>query len=171
MNSMERNIGSRLFGVFIFCVLFIPIISSAQDSGITINLRRNVGTDMGDGRRIRGEWTLSGSGPEGTVKIEILFNETVVYTVQSKEFSFRFNTEEYWIGEVNITVRAYLSDSEFVSRSLIREFIDDSFDNMIWTITAGIFAILIIIAAVGYKKSKANSKKEVKIDDVKIDGA
>lgn len=129
-----------------------------------------MGTDMGDGRRIRGDWTISGSGPEGTNKVSILFNETEVYSTQSREFSFRFNTDDYWIGEVNITIRAYISDSEFVSRSVVKEFIDDSFDNMIWAGTGIIFAIIIVILVVTNKKSRSKSKTDVTIDEVKIDG-
>jgi hypothetical protein len=167
---MKRTRTSRYLAFLLFCMLFIPIIGRADDSGISMTLRRNMGTDMGDGRRIRGDWTISGSGPEGTNKVSILFNETEVYSTQSREFSFRFNTDDYWIGEVNITIRAYISDSEFVSRSVVKEFIDDSFDNMIWAGTGIIFAIIIVILVVTNKKSRSKSKTDVTIDEVKIDG-
>ena len=157
-----------IYAIFILILVFFPSFAVADESGITITMRRNMGTDLGN--KIGGDWTISGSGPEGTIKIAILFNDTEVYSVQGKEFSFRFNTDDYWVGEVIIIVRAYLSDSEFVYRTFVREFIDSSFDNMIFAFTGGIFAIVIIIYVVRYKKNKEMTKKEIKIEDVKIDG-
>ncbi len=167
MRKKQRFALVALFGLLL---ISLTAVGLSVDAGITINLRRNAGTDMGDGRRMGGDWTLSGSGPDGTVKIVILFNDNEVYTVQSREYSFRFNTYDYPTGEVNITVRAYLSDTQFVSRSIIREFISQSTENWILIGSISVVVIAVIIKYGIYRKKQKANEKGVSIDQIKIDG-
>ncbi len=168
--ALKKNQRIPVYALSFLFLMFFTSVAFADDSGITINLRRNYGTDMGDGRRMGGDWTISGSGPEGTIKISIFFNETEVYSTQSRDYSFRFNTYDYPTGEVNITVRAYFSDTQFVSRSIIREFLTKSSETWIFVGTIVFVVFAISIKYVLYRKRKQEDKKGVSIDQIKIDG-
>lgn len=156
-----------LFFIFILLAGTIGVYGLAQDQEISITMRRNYGTDLGN--KIGGDWTISGTAPENTKNIKILFNDQEVYNTTGNTFSFRFNTNDYEPGDYTIKVRAYYSENEFYERTLEYEFLDEKVDIVFLVIIIVIIAISVVVSILKYRKKKIISEKPVTLDEIRID--
>jgi hypothetical protein len=131
-------------------------------------MRRDFGTDLGGGK-IQGRFTASGSGPEGTVKMSLLFNGEVVYSEDGSSYRYSFDTSDYPIGEFTIEIRAYSTDTEFGSRTEKLTILEPSINGWLIGIVAVILVLSLGIKYGLFKKNKMQEKKGTSIDDIKIE--
>jgi hypothetical protein len=169
--KMEKNY-QRMVIAILGCSIILSLmlnIALAEPS-VSMKLKRNVGTDMGDGRRIEGDWTITGTGSAEVTRMELFFNGNKTAESANNSLSFRFNTRDYAIGETNITLIGYLANGEAVQTTEIREFLDpaatDRFLYITLTIT-GIIVVGSIVIAIIAKKKQNNQPKPTR-NDVQI---
>lgn len=172
MNEKKKIclITSILIGCLGFGMFFDFTIA---DPTLTLKLKRNVGTDMGDNLRIEGDWTITGTGSNDIVRMDLLFNDNITAQSTNNSLSFRFNTRDHPIGTTNITLIGYLSNGSSIQTTEIREFMDpeetDRFLYITLSITGIIVVLSIVIAIISKKKQKSApkpTKSDVGIGDI-----
>ena len=161
--------------IFTFILLFsfnsIILNSNAQDEEIlSLGIRKNVGTSFGD--KIEGTFTISGSGPDSILNLTLLFNGTQVAFESDNELTFRFDTKDYSLGLMNITLVGEDIEGIIYSKSISKEFISPEIGNWIIAIAIGITLISVGLKfVVSYLKNKKNDKQSVsdKKNKIQID--
>ena len=170
-NPMKKTLLiSILMGYLGICLI---LNFALAEPSVTLKLKRNNGTDMGDNLRIEGDWTITGTGSNDIVRIDLLFNANITSHSDNNLLSFRFNTREYAIGTTNITLIGYLSDGISVQTTEIREFMDpaetDRFLAITLSIAGGIVVLSIVIAIISKKKQNSQpkpTKRDVEIGEL-----
>jgi len=159
---------------FTFILLFsfnsFFINSNAQDEEVlSIGIRRNVGIAFGD--KIEGTFTISGSGPETILNLTLFFNGTQVAFESDNQLSFRFDTKDYSLGLMNITLVGEDSEGTVYNISIFKEFISPEIGNWIIAIAIGITLISLGFKLASYLKNKKNDKQSVtdKKNKIQID--
>jgi hypothetical protein len=160
--------------IFTFVLLFsfnsVFISSNAQDEDIlSLGIRRNVGTGFGD--KIEGDFTISGSGPVTILNLTLFFNGTKVAFESDNQLSFRFDTKDYSLGLMNITLVGEDSEGMVYTISIFKEFISPTIGNWIIAIAIGIVLISLSFKLASYMKNKRKEKQSVtdKKNGIKID--
>jgi len=161
--------------IFTFILLFsfnsIILNSNAQDEEVlSLGIRKNVGAAFGD--KIEGTFTISGSGPDSILNLTLFFNGTQVDFESDNQLSFRFDTNDYSLGLMNITLVGEDSEGIIYSKSISKEFISPEIGNWIIAIAIGITLISVgLKLLVSYlnnkridKQSPTDKKNKIKID-------
>jgi hypothetical protein len=171
-----RHNRNKIRGILLILILqvmfwgLLPMINANTD--ITLKFKRNVGTDMGDGR-IEGDWTITGTGGSSIVRLALQFNGTNVSTIEGHALTFRFKTEDYGIGMMNITLIGWDISGMVNQTTQLREFLDPAFtEAFLWiilSIVGGVFGLILIIAVikrVRQKKIPPPQKDDIKIEEI-----
>lgn len=154
--------------IAVISILLVPISGQNSDK-LSLSVQRNMGTAIGD--QIEGDFTIHGSGDEDIVALELYFNETKVADSSSNSLDFRFNTKDYWIGDVNITLKGFDGNGVEFQYSTLKNFLSP---------TIGILIIIGVVILIGIsvgmslyynlknrkgkKKSPEEMKKGIRID-------
>ena len=161
--------------IFTFIILFsfnsVIINTNAQEEEIlTLRVSKNVGTG-GIGNKIEGDFTITGTGPEYILNLTLIFNGTQVFFESDNELKFRFNTKDYPIGLMNITLVGKDNEGTTYTKTIFKDFISPEVGNWIMIISIGIVLISLGIKLVSYLKEKRNEKQGVteKKNQIKID--
>jgi hypothetical protein len=150
-------------------VLGVMVTRSRALGSPTMSIKKVVGSDFGT--RIEGKFRISGEGTSDVVKMELLFNNKVVYSVESNTLSFTFETKNYPEGETNITLIAYDASGNSAQTSKNYTFMSPT-DTQYITIPIIALVVVAVIFKYGrrWKKNKdqdtpksKNSKPEVEI--------
>ncbi len=163
----ELNRFSLSVGLLFLSLLASASLVAAEDT-ISYRLSRVAGTDVGFGR-IQGNFRLTANAPEDVISMEVLFNNEVVHEVENNSISWRFNTDDYETGEINITIRGWTAADNLYEVSLERHFI--SGDITIWIII-GVVIVLAVYGGMklrGNKKEKGGKKEPASSANIKID--
>ena len=163
---------SRIIFTFILLFSFNAIIisSNAQDEEIlSLGIRKNAGTAFGD--KIEGTFTISGSGPDSILNLTLFFNGTQVAFESDNELSFRFDTKDYSLGLMIISLVGEDSDGMVYNNSISKDIISPEIVNWIIAIAIGIALISLGFKLVSYIKNKNNEKQSTydKKNSIKID--
>ncbi|MHA1474429.1 MAG: hypothetical protein ACTSQ5_04510 [Promethearchaeota archaeon] len=160
--------------IFTFILLFsfnsIILNTNAQDEEIlSLGIRKNVGTAFGD--KIEGTFTISGSGPDSILNLTLFFNGTQVAFESDNQLSFRFDTKDYSLGLMNITLVGEDGEGMVYTVSISKEFISPAIGNWIIAIVGGIALISGGLKLASYIKNKRNEKQNAtdKKNNIKID--
>lgn len=160
--------------IFTFILLFpfnsVIISTNAQDEEIlSLGISKNVGTAYDD--KIEGDFTISGTGPDYILNLTLFFNGTQVAYEPSNELNFRFNTKDYALGLMNITLIGKDSEGTAYKKTIFKEFISPEIGNWIMITVGGIALISVGIILVSYLKRKQNEKQSAteKKNNIKID--
>ncbi len=160
--------------IFTFIILFslnsIMMNSNAQDEEIlSLGIKKNVGTAFGD--KIEGDFTITGSGPDSILNLTLFFNGTQVAFESDNQLTFRFDTKDYSLGLMNITLVGEDSEGMVYTISISKEFISPAIGNWIIAIVGGIALISLGLKLYSYIKNKRNEKKSSveKKNNIKID--
>ncbi len=160
--------------IFTFILLFsfnsVILNSNAQDEEVlSLGISKNVGTAFGD--KVEGDFTITGSGPDSILNLTLFFNGTQVAFESDNELKFRFNTKDYSLGLMNITLVGKDSEGMVYDKSIFKEFISPAIGNGIIAIAIGIALISGGLKLVSYiknkryeKQSAAEKKTKIKID-------
>jgi len=160
--------------IFTFILLFsfnsIILNSNAQDEEVlSLGIRKNVGTSFAD--KIEGDFTISGSGPETILNLTLLFNGTQVAFESDNQLSFRFDTKDYSMGLMNITLVGEDIEGRVYNKSIFKEFISPTIGNWIIAIAIGITLISLGFKLISYlvnkrseKQSSTDKKNNIQID-------
>ena len=151
----------------------IIMIANAQDEDIlTLTISRNFGTAYDN--KMEGDLTVTGSGPEKIVSLTLYFNGTEVCKELNNQISFRFDTKDYPLGLMNITLIGEDSEGMVYKKTIFKEFISPKVG--IWTliIVGAIFflsIVIIVLILVSRSKKKENEKESAaeKKNKIKID--
>lgn len=163
--------------IFIFILLFsfnsIILNSNAQDEEVlSLGISKNVGLDIGD--KIEGDFTITGSGLDNILNLTLLFNGTQVAFESDNQLTFRFDTKDYPLGLMNITLIGEDNEGMVYKKTIFKEFVSPKVG--IWVlIIVGVIAflssvIIVLILVFGSKKkqnekeSAAEKKNKIKID-------
>lgn len=146
--------------IFIFILLFsynaIIISTNAQDEEIlSLTISRNLGVGVDSGNKIEGDFTITGSGPENILNLTLLFNGTQESFESSNQLTFRFETKDYPLGLMNITLIGEDSEGNIYIKSIFKEFISEEIGNWILIIVG-----LIVLLSVGLKLGSYMKKKQ-----------
>ena len=157
--------------VLLFSFNSVIMNANAQDEDVlSLGIRKNVGTAFGD--KIEGDFTISGSGPEIILNLTLFFNGTQVAFESDNQLTFRFDTKDYSLGLMNITLVGEDSEGIVYSKSISKEFISPEIGNWIIAIAIGITLISVGLKfVVSYLKNKKNDKQSVsdKKNKIQID--
>jgi len=160
--------------IFTFILLFsfnsVIISSNAQDEEIlSLGIKKNFGTGIGD--KIEGDFTISGSGPDNILNLTLFFNGTQVAFESDNQLTFRFDTKDYSLGLMNITLVGEDSEGMVYNKSIFKEFISPTIGNWIIAIAIGIVLISGGLKLASYMKNKRNEKQSAtdKKNNIKID--
>ncbi|MHA1613191.1 MAG: hypothetical protein ACTSYU_14140 [Promethearchaeota archaeon] len=157
-----------LITIAVISVQLAPISGENSDK-LSLSLSKNMGTAFQD--KIEGDFTIRGSGDEDIMSLELYFNETQVANSTSNELTLRFNTNDYWIGDVNMTLKGFNENGDVFQYSIYRVFLDPTIGNYI-LIGVGI----LVVVSVGFslykytkdkkatKKTREEIKKGIRID-------
>jgi hypothetical protein len=149
------------------CTFDMEMASAAPT--VSMKMKRNNGTDMGDGR-IEGDWTITGTSSSEVTTLALQFNNENVTVAVSNELVYRFNTNDYAYGETNITLIGWDIAGNINQQTEIRVFMSPSEINQFLYIVVGsvsaLFGIIIVIALIKKKKEKTTS--EIKKGNVSI---
>lgn len=152
------------FGLLILLnsLAFSPALGQDSDK-ISLSLSRNVGTAIGN--KISGDFTIRASGDESILSLTLLFNGSVVAKSETNSLNFRFNTKDYGVGIMNITVIGIDASDNFYQKTISRQFLDSKVDLII-----GVVAGIIVIGSLTYsilKKRKASQNEKESVDEIK----
>ena len=156
--------------VLLFSFNSVIIKTNAQDEDVlSLGIRKNVGTAFGD--KIEGVFTISGSGPETILNLTLFFNGTQVAFESDNQLSFQFDTKDYSLGLMNITLVGEDSEGMVYIKSISKEFISPEIGNWIIAIAIGIVLISLGLKLASYLKNKKNEKQSVtdKKNKIQID--
>ena len=160
--------------IFTFILLFsfnsVIISSNAQNEEVlSLGISRNVGTAFGN--KIEGEFTITGTGPDSILNLTLFFNGTQVAFESDNELKFRFNTKDYPLGLMNITLIGEDSEGTAYNKSIFKESISPAIGNWIMVIVGVIALISIGLKLTAYiknkrfeKQSNVEKKTKIKID-------
>jgi hypothetical protein len=105
-NSTKRFILTGLAAVLVALLIVTPAV--AQDE-YRVTLRRNIG--FASGSQMRGDFTISLSGPEeNIVSVTFLLDGQEMTTVSAAPFRYRFNTDRYPDGVHDLSARITFTD-------------------------------------------------------------
>jgi len=156
--------------IILFSFNAIIISSNAQDEEVLLlGIRRNVGTSFGD--KIEGDFTITGSGPDTILNLSLLFNGTQVAFESDNQLSFRFDTKDYSLGLMNITLVGEDSEGMVYNKSIFKDFISPAIGNWIIIISLGIVLISLGFKLISYLKNKRSEKQSStdKKNNIQID--
>ena len=160
--------------IFTFILLFsfnvVITNTNAQDEEVlSLRISKNAGTAYGD--KVEGDFTITGSGLESILNLTLFFNGTQVAYESDNELKFRFNTKDYSLGLMNITLIGEDSDGMVYEKSIFKEFISPAFGNWIMAIVGVIALISVGLILASYIKNKRNEKQSTaeKKTKIKID--
>mgnify|MGYP001118583750 CR=1 FL=1 len=150
--------------IFTFILLFsfnsIILNSNAQDEEVlSLRIRKNAGIAFGD--KIEGTFTISGSGLDSILNLTLFFNRTQVAFEYDNQLSFRFDTNDYSLGLMNITLVGEDSAGIVYNKSIFKEFISPEIGNWIMIIAIGIALISLGLKLISYLKNEKNDKQSV----------
>ena len=159
---------------FTFIILFsfnaVIMNTNAQDEEVlSLGISKNVGTAFGD--KVEGEFTITGSGPDYILNLTLFFNGTQVAYDSSNELKYRFNTKDYPLGLMNITLIGEDGEGMTYEKTIFKEFISPAIGNWIMVIVGVIALISLGLKLTSYIKRKQNEKKSTveKKNNIKID--
>ena len=95
---------SLIFLSLLLCSIFLTA-GMSQISGeeeLDMNIRKIVGTGIGD--KIEGKFRITASGGDNITALSLLFNDTLVASSPNNSLSFTFDTSDYGVGMMNITL-------------------------------------------------------------------
>jgi len=156
--------------ILLFSFISVFINSNAQDEEVlSLGIRKNVGTSFGD--KIEGTFTISGSGPDSILNLTLHFNGTQVAFESDNQLTFRFDTKDYSLGIMYITLLGEDSEGIIYSKSISKEFISPEIGNWIIIISFGIVLISLGFKLASYLINKKNDKQSVtdKKNKIQID--
>ena len=156
--------------VLLFSFNSVIMNTNAQDEDIlSLGIRKNVGTAFGD--KIEGDFTITGSGLDTILNLTLYFNGTQVAFESDNQLTFRFDTKEYSLGLMNITLVGEDSEGIVYNKSIFKEFISPKIGNWIIAIVGGIALISLGLKLFSYMKKKRNEKKssDEKKNNIKIE--
>ena len=156
--------------VLLFSLNSVIINTNAQDEEVlSLRISKNVGTGIGD--KIEGDFTITGSGPDYILNLTLYFNGTQVAFESNNELKFRFNTKDYAIGLINITLVGKDNEGTTYEKTIFKEFISAEIGNWILIIVGSIALISIGIKLASYLKTKRKEKQGTtdKKNNIKIE--
>lgn len=156
----------------LFCSIFVTAgISqiSGEEPPLDIRINKIVGTNIGD--KIEGKFRITATGGDNITALSLLFNGTQVASSPNNSLFFKFETADYGVGTMNITLIGEDSVGLFSQITEMRVFLSPEMN--IWLIL-GILAIVIPILAYRafrwyraktlVKPSHEDKKNRIKID-------
>ena len=171
LNS-KRNGIIKLFSVmgllFLTCTSDIQEVSLVNTyNELSIRLDRLSGST--NENKIRGKFRLIVESSLDLIRIVLLFNDTSVAESESDSLGFTFNTEEYGLGEMNITAIGEDSEGNLYQTTIFRNFYETNVPRA-FGIGFIIFALVIALYQIWKKirKRKVLTYQEKK-DQIKID--
>lgn len=123
-------------------VLPAPLAVRGAPRPLPVTLVRIVGYSIG--YNIQGHFQLVVQGPPNLTRVEIHFNDTLVYNTTAPQFTWSFNTDAYPLGWTNITVLGWDSLATLYQWSQLRRFVPPEVNTPFW-----ILAILFCVVLVG----------------------
>ena len=143
--------------------------NAQNEEVLSLRISKNVGTAYGD--KIGGDFTITGSGPDYILNLTLFFNGTQVKYESNNELKYRFNTKNYTLGLMNITLIGEDSEGTVYKKSIFKEFISPALENWIWIIVGGIALISGGLILASYIKKKQNEKQSAtdKKNKIQID--
>jgi len=160
--------------IFTFILLFsfntIIMNTNAQNEEVlSLGISRNVGTAFGD--KIEGDFTITGTGLDLILNLTLFFNGTQVAFESDNELKFRFNTKDYPLGLMNITLIGEDSEGTAYNKSIFKELISPAIGNWVIVIIGVIVLIGLGLKLTSYIKNKRFEKQSIveKKTKIKID--
>jgi len=171
---MKHQKHQRSLLLFTFVLLFsfnsvIMNINAQDEEILSLGIRKNVGTGFGD--KIEGDFTISGSGQDYILNLTLFFNGTQVAFESDNQLSFRFDTKDYSLGLMNITLVGEDSEGIVYSKSIFKDFISSTLGNWILIIVGAILVVSFGLKLVSYLINKRDEKQGTteKKNKIKID--
>ncbi len=151
-----------LFGMILMSTIYLPPV--AADGGLTLKINKNMGTAYSD--KIEGTFTFTGAGPETIVNLTLTFNETEVAFEPGHELVHKFETENYPLGYMNITLWGADSEGNLYSVSEMYGFISSDIGLYIGL---GVLAIIVISGVFAIAMNRKKKGPPPTIDQIKIE--
>ena len=171
---MKHQKSQRFLIIFTFVLLFsfnsvITNTNSQEEDILSISVSKNVGTGIGD--KIEGDFTITGTGPDYILNLTLFFNGTQVSFESDNELKFRFNTKDYTIGLMNITLVGKDNEGTTYAKTIFKDFLSPEVGNWIMFIAIGIVLISLGIKLASYLIDKRKDKQGVneKKNKIKIE--
>ena len=146
--------------------------ANAQEEEIlSLTIKKNMGySSFGD--EIQGDFTITGSGPENIQNLTLFFNGTQVAFESSNQLTFRFDTEDYPLGLMNITLKGEESEGAVYTKSIFREFVSPTMvgtwigiiSGLLVLLSLGVYLVIYLIRKQREKRSPAEKLNRIKID-------
>lgn len=126
-NTLKKKTYSNYFTfILLFPLNSVIISSNAQDEEVlSLIISRNYGAILGD--KIEGNFTISGSGPDYISNLTLFFNEIQVAFEHGNQLTFQFDTNNYPLGLMNITLIGEDCKGNIYKKVIFREFISPIF--------------------------------------------
>ncbi|QEE15248.1 hypothetical protein DSAG12_01073 [Promethearchaeum syntrophicum] len=162
---MKSNKHKYSLIIFTFILLFslnsVIMNANGQDEEVLfLRVSKIVGTTSLDGDKIEGDFKITGSGPDYIVNLTLFFNGTQEDFESGNELEFRFKTEEYPFGLMNITLVGKDNIGTTYTKTIFKDFVSPTY--AIWIIIiAGSIAIISISLKklIPYLKDKRKEKQ------------
>jgi len=109
------------------------------ESSLSLTFDREFGIGLGDS--IQGRFTIHGSGGTEIVRLQILFNGNIEANASGNTLHFSFSTDDYPLGEYNITLQGWDSSNQQTQISTVKKFISPWYNMLIILVVVGIIAL------------------------------
>lgn len=136
------------------CSLLVAQVWAHPTVGLSINKIEgyNLGSD------INGQFTVDAKVSSDVVRVEFYLNGTLQQTDTSSPFSWTFNTNNYPLGQANITAVAYDSTGQQATAVLSQNFVKTPTWSIILPILVAVFSVIGVISYVWYVRRNSKSK-------------
>lgn len=168
--TLHRNGKAIMLSVILFTILgtfYHPKLVCATEE-VSMSISKTMGSDFG--KKINGKFRIRGAGSAGIVSLDLFFNGSLVANEDTNSLEFSFDTTDYSLGMMNITLIGKDASGNTFSDQKDKEFISSDINFILIPL-----AVLVIGGTLGaryYQNKKKNIKKEIKSDqtnqDVKI---
>ena len=141
MATPFRDLAALLL-LLIGSLLPVPVANGTFSHQLPVTLVRIVGYSVG--YDIQGYFQLVVQGPQNVTRVEIRFNDTLVYNTTAALFSWSFHTDAFPLGWTNMTVLGWDSSATLYQWSQLRRFVPPGVNTPFW-----ILAILFLVVFIG----------------------
>ncbi|UYP47195.1 hypothetical protein NEF87_003480 [Candidatus Lokiarchaeum ossiferum] len=142
--------------------LIQPTLVCAAEE-VSMSISKTMGSDFG--QKINGKFRIRGTGSAGITSLDLYFNGTLVANEDTNALDFNFDTDDYSLGMMNITLIGKDASGNIYSDQKDKEFVSSAINLIL--IPIFLLAIGGTIGAKYYQNKKQNKKKEVNLDKTK----